>query len=416
MFDKILQPSASPVMNTQKQKKANRRELEAELDPYSKLVRELNKLQSVVKKVNQLEVKLSTPSTVNNNNTYTMSKTGKKALASMITQRNAPANKGARVTAANKPRMVSSARGVVIQHKEMIGSLISSGTTLAFSATGFAVNPGKPSGFPWLSTIASNFDKYRMKKLVVHLVSSQPTSVAGRIGVGIDYDSTDSLPGDRVDFFNLTHHAECAAWDSVRLVIPVIPDIKFVNSHTITDSKLIDMGQIVVMSDQIVATSATIADIIVEYHVELLEPQQAPLYTGVYYGANPAAFSALSVTGPNVGSIISTTSTTVAEWSLPQGCYQVAIAIFDSGSGSPVVAAAVHGGTGRHSTVSSTSQTNIIAVFKVTANDGTFRATFSGVTIANLEDVVVMFSRIAPTLFTPLAGATGMLPSGLTTY
>ncbi len=411
MFDKVLQPSAKPVVNTQKQrKKPDTRELVVDPSPFNRLKKDLQQLREVLTQV-ELNKKVPSPAPV-----YTMSKRGKKALASLVTQKSAPASKGARIASANRPRMISSARGVVIQHKEMIGSLISSATTLTFAATGFIVNPGKPAGFPWLSTIASNFDKYRMRKLVVHLVSSQPTSVAGRIGVGIDYDSTDSLPGDRVDFFNLTHHAECAAWDSVRLEIPVLPDIKFVNSHTTSDSKLIDMGQVVVMSDQIVATSATIADIIVEYHVELLEPQQAPLFTGSYYGANVAAFSSLSVTGPNVGALVPTSSTTVAEWVLPQGCYAVQVVLFDSGAGSPVATVDIHGGTGRRSTVSSTTTSNVVSVFKITSNDGTFRLTLSGVVISNIEDLIVCFSRISPTVFTPLAGTTGLLPTALSTY
>nr|UHS72250.1 MAG: putative coat protein [Tombusviridae sp.] len=330
-----------------------------------------------------------------------------------IEQNYAPASKGARVRASNRPKFGSSERGIIVKHSEMIGSLISSGTTLTYGVTEFVINPGKSSTFPWLSTIAGNFDKYRMHKLKVHLVSSQPTSTAGRIGVGIDYDSTDAPPADRVEFFNLTHHAECAAWDSIVFDVPLQPTEKFVNSHTTTDSKLIDMGQIIVMSDQIVATSAILADIIVEYHVELIEPQQAVLSTMTLTGANPASFSALTVTGPVVGTLIPTTSTTVLEMSLPAGTYLVSSHLLDSGTGSPGLIYAVHGGTGGNRATNSTTINEGSAIVKITTNDGTFRWTFNSVAIANLENILIFVTRVSPTLF---ASAVASYASAITTY
>lgn len=215
-------------------------------------------------------------------NTYPMSKSGRRSLSNTgmfrgrntTSTRNAPVAISRRMNVVNKPRMATSSKGIVIAHKEYMSNIVSSATTLTFNATALTLNPGKIAAFPWLSTIAGNFDKYRIMSCKISLVSNQPTTTAGRIGVGFDYDSTDPLPADRTDFFSLTHHAECSAWDSLEFDIPLQGGTRFVNSHTITDSKLIDYGQVIIMSDQIVATSSNLGDAIIEYVVELLDPSK----------------------------------------------------------------------------------------------------------------------------------------------
>jgi len=321
------------------------------------------------------------------------------------------------VNTSNKPRVRSSRGGIVVSHKEMVGSLVSSATTLTFQANSYTINPGKPVGFPWLSTLACNFDKYRMHSLTVHLVSSQPTSTAGRIGVGVDYDSTDTLPGDRVDFFNLTHHAECAAWDSVSLRVPLRPEEKFVNSHTTSDSKLIDMGMIVVMSDQIVATSAVLADVIFEYHVELLEPQQAPLFTQIFTSNNILLSDSFNTSvGPAIVTRVPSTSTTVVEFLYPPGCYLFSFTLNDAGAGSPGLAVAVHNSAGRYANMSSTTDKCVVGVFKSTSPDGSIRLTYSVVAAAFLEFNTLTFTRVSPVVFNLLGGGTLGFNTALPTY
>lgn len=326
----------------------------------------------------------------------------------------APAAYSVRQRGSGRPRVKSSSRGMIINHSEMIGNLVSNATTLVFSATDFTVNPGKYSTFPWLSTIASNFDKYIMRKVVFHLVSNQPTSTGGKIGIGFDYDSTDPAPSDRNEFFSLTHHVECAPWDSVSLNVPLDNLPRFVNSHTTTDSKLIDCGQVCFMSDQVVATSTALADMIVEYEVELLEPQQAIYSTMVAYGSNVAAFSNLTVVGPVVASMVSTTSTTILEFSLPQGYYLLSFQAYDAGAGSPVIAVTGHNiltsapytssGVG----VGSTTQMDYIGKVATTANDCTIKLTFSGVTIDNLEKLTLVITRVSASAYRFPSYATGM--------
>lgn len=333
-------------------------------------------------------------------------KQGKQGGTYAASRKAIPAAYSVRQGGTSRPKISSSSRGLQITHSEMLGSLVSSATTLTMSATSFIVNPGKYSTFPWLSTLAGNFDKYVLRKFVVRLVSNQPTSTGGKIGIAFDYDSTDPLPTDRNEFFSMTHHVECAPWDTIELNVPLDSKPRFVNSHTITDSKLIDCGQVVVMSDQIVATSTQLADVIVEYTVELLEPQQAVYSTMNVYGAHIADFTGLTTVGPVVAQQVPTTSTTVLEFKIPQGYYEIGVALRDDGAGSPLVAVGVHncllspaGVSSGGTIIGSTTDCLVVGRIGTTANDATFKLTFSGVTIDQLERISISVTRVSSTVY-----------------
>lgn len=316
--------------------------------------------------------------------------------------RAAPAAMSVRQRGLGRPRLRSSARGMMISHSELIGNLVSAGTTLNYVSYGFVANPGKYGTFPWLSTLAGNFDKYIMHSLKVHLVSNQPTSTGGKMGIAFDYDSTDPLPSDRNEFFSMTHHVECAPWDSLTLDIPLDKLPRFVNSHTETDSKLIDCGNIVLMADQVVATATAIADIIVEYDVELLEPQQAIFTTQMYYGANLTTFQNLNTVGPVVSTNSDLSSDLICELKLPQGYFRVDYYSYDSAAGGPSCTVSVHNATGTKfaSAALGTSECSQSALIKVTLPDGRVKLTPAVVTLANLEKVLITVSRISAAVYT----------------
>lgn len=292
---------------------------------------------------------------------------------------------------------------IVVSHSEMIGPVVSSSSTLTYSASGYVVNPGNVSSFPWLSTFASNFDKYRILKLSYVFVSNQPTTIAGRVGLGFDYDSTDVLPGDRPEFYTLTHHVETPPWQSVRFDVPVESTVKFVNSHTVTDSKLIDAGQLIVMSDQIVGAVSNLGDVIVEYSVELLEPQQAVLQTQIFAGNNVTPFN-LVASGPVLAkNVSSTAATTILSLDLPIGYYLINVVVQDTGLGTPSItgngsssgAGAING---RFTTSGGTAWQIYDLIANATINGA--RLTFTcALSWSALETAVVTVSRVSAPVY-----------------
>jgi hypothetical protein len=241
--------------------------------------------------------------------------------------------------------------------------------------------------------MACNYDKYRFISLVARVISNQPTSTAGRIGIGIDYDSTDPQPADRMEFFSLTHHAEGAAWDSLVFPVPQLGGVRFVNSHTVSDSKLIDVGQLLVFADQIVATSTSLADVILDYTVELIDPQQAVYATQGSLGANVAP-SALSTYGPVLGSITQI-STKIAQYNVGPGIYMVSVVANDGGGGTPTITTKVSAGNqGWHSFNSTTTYSDGLSYVKLSTAGASFQVVCA-LDYSALEYVNINVTRIS---------------------
>lgn len=78
---------------------------------------------------------------------------------------------GGAVLAGEVPKFSSTAAGTIrVSHKEYIGEVSTAGTAFANQRV-LALNPGISETFPWLSTIAANFEEYEFKGLTFCFVS-----------------------------------------------------------------------------------------------------------------------------------------------------------------------------------------------------------------------------------------------------
>lgn len=83
---------------------------------------------------------------------------------------------------------------VQITHRELFSSLTGSTTFGLAPSTGITINPGNATTFPWLSTQAQGWEKYRFKMLRVRYVPRCPSSNPGAVTFSADYDVTDLPP------------------------------------------------------------------------------------------------------------------------------------------------------------------------------------------------------------------------------
>jgi len=330
----------------------------------------------------------------------------------------APVARSKRVTS-GPPRILKKGRGLTIAHSEMIGVIASAAAGGTFKCDSFINNPGRFATYPWLSSIAGNFDKYILRKCVINFISNQPTSTAGRVGLGIDYDSTDPPPADRNEFFALTHHAEGAPWDSISLNIPLDNKERFVNSHTLNDSKLIDCGQLLFMSDQIANGGVILGDITIDYVVELLQPQQA-IYTTQSYSIDSlgsvTTAKDFSVTGPLVAPLTASSansSTTTMEVSCPQGYYLVSAELRDASAATDTLSITVHDAEiARGEGFGNTTEHVVISIFKF-LKPGTIKITLANAIWNGIDAMRVTFTRIPAVVFEK---SWGVSSHNLTTY
>jgi len=238
----------------------------------------------------------------------------------------------------SKPKMRLRGDSILVTHSEMLGAINSGSPTsnvTAFRCVGYRANPGMANIFPWLSSMAVNYEKYRFTSLSFTLVPLVSTVYNGRIGVGFDFDSSDAAPGNRQEFYALSTHCENMPWQGCTVRVKCDNIFRFTGTHVAADNKLIDLGQVIVMSDSI-SNGATISaalplyDLIVDYTVELIEPQQA-LFATQLYSTTASLVSGVplgtgvdltGVYGPTVATGTTVTNSVVT-FNLPAGVFLV---------------------------------------------------------------------------------------------
>jgi hypothetical protein len=202
------------------------------------------------------------------------------------------------------PAMHSSGQSIVVRHKEYIADIISSATPGAFLCSpGLPINPGLESSFPWLATIAQQFQEYTIKGLVYHFESTSGDSVGstntalGTVIMGTQYKSSASPFPSKLAMLNEYFSAD--GKPSVSFCHPIECDpkenpfnVQYVRGANVPageDIKMYDLGTFYWATTGMQAASVVLGELWCTYEVEL----RKPILSGVnnVYG-NYAHFSA----------------------------------------------------------------------------------------------------------------------------
>lgn len=162
--------------------------------------------------------------TLTNNNNTNRSKTNKSKQISNTQQ-----------TRNRRPQLRSLPNGALeVSHREYVNpidlrnSRLESrspitGTLSSNPGTRYSINPGDGGTFPWLSGIATRFEKYEFTRLKFTYHPSVPTTTGGGIALCAIYDPADPLPKDRVALFNAETVTRAAVYDNL--------DMSFLSKH-----------------------------------------------------------------------------------------------------------------------------------------------------------------------------------------
>jgi hypothetical protein len=111
-------------------------------------------------------------------------------------------------------------RRMTIIEDEFIQNI--SGST-GFATTGFYMNPGQIATFPWLSTLAKQFEKYTVNSIEFYykpLVSGFATNgQSGKVMLSFDYDASDTLPSSKIQVEDTHPHADCMPYEECYLAL-----------------------------------------------------------------------------------------------------------------------------------------------------------------------------------------------------
>lgn len=184
--------------------------------------------------------------------------------------RSAPVSISARRTG-TKPVISTTKTGIVVSHRTFLAPVENS---ILFTVDSYATNPGLGSTFPWLSKIASRYDKYRFKKLRFEYRSVCATSTSGVAMMSFDYDAADDVPVSKQDQAQTIPNAENNVWMNNDLTVPCDSTWRFVRQGTVpnTDIKTYDLGNMHLST--IYGNGVTTGELYVEYIVELDKPTE----------------------------------------------------------------------------------------------------------------------------------------------
>lgn len=124
----------------------------------------------------------------------------------------APAAMGAidRGRRPNLPSMVMKGPTTLVRNYEQVAAFPAGNT--AFQAQGAISNVGIAGSFPWLSTIAANYTKFRFRFLRFFFSGSCPTSTTGKVWINISYDALDSAPSTLAQVMQSEDSCSGPAW------------------------------------------------------------------------------------------------------------------------------------------------------------------------------------------------------------
>jgi len=159
-----------------------------------------------------------------------------------------------------------------VRHREYIRDI--EGNEGFFKTLSHPINPGVPVLFPWLSQVASRYEKYRFHSLKFDFETSAPTSTPGTVMLAVDYDASDNAPETKAQFLAFSGASRSAPWqdNSTLCSSDRLAAKRFVRvgaAPSGSDIKLYDLGNQLV---GINSTGGTLGELYVEYDVELLIP------------------------------------------------------------------------------------------------------------------------------------------------
>lgn len=174
-----------------------------------------------------------------------------------------------------------------IKHREYIGDIATGTSAGVFSNNAYPINPGLSNTFPFLSSMAQNYDTYVFHGLVFEFVSTTAGTASGAMGsiiLSADYNSSANpyvnkhvmensgyAVSSRLDG-NVMYGIECAKSQTP-------PEGYLVrNSSSVTDKSGYDMAlfQVATAPSTGFGSSAIVGELWVTYDVELRRPSLSP--------------------------------------------------------------------------------------------------------------------------------------------
>jgi len=125
----------------------------------------------------------------------------------------APLNKGSNVRMGTAS--INGGRTFVVSHTEYLDDITGlQDWDITSDAQVYILQPGLATEFPWLAPLAANFEQYRWKKLIFHYRTRSPSTTAGAVYMGTQYNVNDANFSSKAAMFNYVGTSINEVWTS----------------------------------------------------------------------------------------------------------------------------------------------------------------------------------------------------------
>lgn len=185
------------------------------------------------------------------------------------------------------PMLISgTGNGFIIRRREYIKDIVSSSVPNTFVQDTYSINPGQAKTFPWLATVAENFEQYRIRGMVFEFVSlsgdatSTTATSLGYVAMATQYDVLDPPFRNKEDLQNYDmsqsckpsrnqiHGVEC---DPGRGVMSELYT-RVGAQPPLSDLRLYDFAAFTI-ANAAPGVSVTLGELWVSYDIELIKPK-----------------------------------------------------------------------------------------------------------------------------------------------
>lgn len=169
----------------------------------------------------------------------------------------------------------------VFEHSEYLGDIVSSSVAGGYNVQSYNVSPSDAQCFPWLSSIADNFQQYEVEGMIFRFESTSGESVAstntalGNVMGLFSYDYADPLPTSKQAFLQYDGCVDARANESFLVGVECAKDSLPYNKLYLgtpgvgLDPRMNYKGKFVIASNGLPGTSVVIGELWCHYRVKL---------------------------------------------------------------------------------------------------------------------------------------------------
>nr|QKV51266.1 putative capsid protein [Crucivirus sp.] len=205
--------------------------------------------------------------------------------------------------------------GTIVRHREYLGPVVTSATAGSFKIESYPLNPAQDVTFPWLSSIASNYEEYKPNGLLFEFRSTASDAIAsstnlalGQIMMCTQYDPTDPEFASDVELLNYSWAQSGKVSDCVQHYVECDPrqsplaHLYTRQGATTSDSDLrfSDFGRFSIASSGLQGTSVQVGQLWVTYEFIMYKPKLGSAGAdpgGWYHYSNDVGISATQPLG-----------------------------------------------------------------------------------------------------------------------